>query len=554
VIGVSSAIRSAWVTDDAYISFRYARNLVDGLGLVYNAGERVEGFTNLLWTLWAAVGIRFGIDPRAWSLAWGVAAFGASIAVLSVNHLRLRRVLRISAFSLPVAAAVAAFHGEWVIYASGGLETSCFTLLALSGFVLLTGAGERNTGRTMAAGAVFALTSLTRPDGIIFAFLGALFVAWDTGGGGRSRVSATANYLAGFGVFWLPATIWRVGYYGEFFPNTYYAKSANLFWISQGWTYVRLFFIKYWVLVPALPLAWVAVFRVRRDPIGEGQRLLLRQTVLATAFVLGYTIYVIKVGGDFMFGRFLVPTVPFLAILLDLGLIPLAIRRTWMQVGAAGVVLLALTTGPVPVRGTHVVKGIADEPSHYDEAYAEQIAKGAPVIERFLRGLDVGVAFTGSEARLMYEANIPRALECETGLTDLLIARQTVSERGRVGHEKHATLEYVVGERRAHLAFKPYTLEIIGAPGRLPIRPILFDDGVRGFLLHWDPEIMQELKRRGAEFGDFPKDLDQVIADLDRLTPDALAQVYFGAKLFYFDHVDDPVRREAFLSRMRGAD
>ena len=58
-------LRRVWVytVDDAYISFRYARNLVEGLGLVYNPGERIEGYTNFLWTLMAAAGMSVGLDP-----------------------------------------------------------------------------------------------------------------------------------------------------------------------------------------------------------------------------------------------------------------------------------------------------------------------------------------------------------------------------------------------------------------------------------------------------------------------------------------------------------
>ena len=56
----------AWdfTIDDAYISFRYARNLIEGHGLVYNPGERVEGYTNLVWTLFIAAGMKMGIDPH----------------------------------------------------------------------------------------------------------------------------------------------------------------------------------------------------------------------------------------------------------------------------------------------------------------------------------------------------------------------------------------------------------------------------------------------------------------------------------------------------------
>src|SRR5512144_1358529 len=48
---VGQASRTYWLCDDAYISFRYVRNFVEGRGLVFNAGERVEGYTNFLWVL-----------------------------------------------------------------------------------------------------------------------------------------------------------------------------------------------------------------------------------------------------------------------------------------------------------------------------------------------------------------------------------------------------------------------------------------------------------------------------------------------------------------------
>ena len=49
-----------WTPDDAFISFEYARNLAEGNGLVFNDGERVEGFSNLLWTLLLAAVHRVG--------------------------------------------------------------------------------------------------------------------------------------------------------------------------------------------------------------------------------------------------------------------------------------------------------------------------------------------------------------------------------------------------------------------------------------------------------------------------------------------------------------
>ena len=56
---------SWWLTDDAFISFRYARNLLEGHGLVFNPGERVEGYTNFLWVLeLAALWGLFGLRPE----------------------------------------------------------------------------------------------------------------------------------------------------------------------------------------------------------------------------------------------------------------------------------------------------------------------------------------------------------------------------------------------------------------------------------------------------------------------------------------------------------
>jgi hypothetical protein len=396
---------------------------------------------------------------------------------------------------------------------------------------------------------------------VIFAAVGGLFVLWDARGAGRERVAAGLRFAGGFAALWLPFTLWRVLYYGDFFPNTYYAKSADLFWVTQGLIYVRLFFVKYWVLLPALPLAWIAV-AYRTDRKGpDGRSLLLRQAVLATGFVLAYTLYVIKVGGDFMFGRFLIPIVPFLALLFDIGLLRTARRSGALQIGIAVLVALALLIVPQPIVGRETVHGIADEPRHYTEEYLEQVATGSAVIKRYLHGLDVSVAFTGSEARLMYEARVPRALECETGLTDRTVARQVLAERGRVGHEKHATIDYIVRERKAHFAFKLFTLQILGAGGRLPDSRILLEDNerspgrpVQGFVLHWDPQVMAELKRRGAVFRDFPTDLDKVIAGLHRLPRPEVERIYTMSKLFYFDHVDDPRRRQAFENRLQAGD
>jgi len=84
VVGLCLAAWASWTCDDAFISFRYARNLVEGHGLVFNLGERVEGYTNLLWTLWIAVGLRLGVGAEPWSGVFGLLSYGGSLALLGV--------------------------------------------------------------------------------------------------------------------------------------------------------------------------------------------------------------------------------------------------------------------------------------------------------------------------------------------------------------------------------------------------------------------------------------------------------------------------------------
>ena len=86
VWGGLAAYRQWWTTDDAFISFRYARNLSEGLGLVFNAGERVEGYTNFLWTLWTAAGLSLGFEAETWANVWGILFYLGSILLLLLNH------------------------------------------------------------------------------------------------------------------------------------------------------------------------------------------------------------------------------------------------------------------------------------------------------------------------------------------------------------------------------------------------------------------------------------------------------------------------------------
>src|SRR5262249_22655589 len=115
--------------DDAYISFRYARNLAHGLGLVYNAGERIEGYTNFLWTLILSGGVKVGVDPVV--LAKVLGAFCA-LGTLGITYLlsnRFRPFTNFPCIATWLLASTVVFSG----YSVFGLETSLFVFLVLAG-------------------------------------------------------------------------------------------------------------------------------------------------------------------------------------------------------------------------------------------------------------------------------------------------------------------------------------------------------------------------------------------------------------------------------------
>src|ERR1051325_6433962 len=121
--------RGRWRCEDGCISVWFADDLVHGLGLVYNAGERVEGYSNFLWTMGIALGMRLGVGPEAWTVAWGVVFFAATIALLCAHGVLAGKGRGRVALGLPLAGLLAAVHRDWYVYATSGLETSCFTFL-----------------------------------------------------------------------------------------------------------------------------------------------------------------------------------------------------------------------------------------------------------------------------------------------------------------------------------------------------------------------------------------------------------------------------------------
>ena len=549
--GVAAAAARAWVCDDAFISFRYALNLVRGQGLVFNPGERVEGYSNPLWTILMAVGLALGRDLEHWAVGWGLAFHGATIALLAWRAWSAGRVAPEWALPVPAAALVAAAHPDWAIHATSGLETSMYTSLVLAGFVAL--AAPRGI-RPALGGGLLALAALTRPDGVLFAALGFAFVAVQAQPERRARDASV--FLALFAALWGPATLARVAYYGSYFPNTYYAKSGGLAWWSQGLTYVGLYFERYWAVlagfVAGVVALWAGRWRAGTAAESEPRRRLRASVALAAVASVAYTAYIARVGGDFMYARMLVPVTPLLLVVAETG-VGVLVRAPAARAAVALAAVAATALMPPPVTGLRWVRGVADERDYYvnvRQGWAEEGRRAGLALRRYFAGLPVSVAFIGAEARLVYYADPAVAVESETGLTDAFVARQPLAARGRVGHEKTAPAEYLLDRRRLLLALSPAGAEKLGLLERVPPVPIVFD-GYEARLLRWDPPVLAALAARGARVPDVPAFLDAYLARAASVPADELRKDYARFGTLYFDEVGDAAREAAFRRALR---
>jgi hypothetical protein len=141
------------------------------------------------------------------------------------------------------------------------------------------------------------------------------------------------------------------------------------------------------------------------------------------------------------------------------------------------------------------------------------------------------------------------AIESQTGLTDRWIAHQPIARRGRIGHEKAAPLDYLIDRREVHFTIHHFAGAALDLDSAIPMVPIVFDT-VPGRIVCWDPAVLDELRRRGARFVDFPAWLDQYAPTLDSLRDDQAAQAYQRIRRLYFEHVRDPRREALFLARL----
>ena len=285
--------------DDADIFLVYAHHVAEGHGLVYNLGERVEGFTSLLWVLICSGVFRLTQSVEVPLLALNLLIGSVALATC------MRRLRSVSLFLLLVAAAPAWFAWCQLTLMETGLWCMLLTLVVLA-------AAERRVG---AVTGLVPFLVLTRPESmlwcpwliLVMGIGSAAHMDW------RRGLHAMAFPLATFAVTLAGLLAFRLGYFGYPLPNTYYAKVSPdfVFNLRSGLGYLS----RYVVSNPVVPLVigvWAAILvRAARS----GLQHIDRSRLVALGLLPGWVIPVL-VGGDHFGGfRFFQPLWPLLCLL-----------------------------------------------------------------------------------------------------------------------------------------------------------------------------------------------------------------------------------------------
>jgi len=441
--------RYQFLGDDCYIAFRYAANLVDGHGLVFNPGERVEGYTQPLWVLLMALGIKLGTPPQHFSALLGIASGIAILLLLPWFTLRLHSNARSVGLWIWIAPLALAVNRSFCAWSTGGLGTQMFALLVLLSLMCFSLEWKSGTQRPIASSLLFALTTFARPEGGLFAMVCGLFLLYDVLARRRRPFSTLLVWGLPYAAIVAGHLAWRYDYYGHLLPTTFHAKVSG-FWWDQSKLYLSLF-AKDHLLILSLPL--LLFFFSKPEPREQWRPAFMAQR-LFLAQVAAYTAYIIYIGGDRFEYRFMTPILPLLYWLLQETVrrghaflqqrksmhrfdVELSMALSVMVIGSSA---LPLWTGfPVERVDETGINRIEKIGFYSRQRRREGLFLRKLVNKGYLTGNEL-IAVRGAGA-LPYYSGFP-ILDLH-GLNDEQIAHSEIAERGVIAHEKEATLDYV---------------------------------------------------------------------------------------------------------------
>jgi arabinofuranosyltransferase len=338
-------VRNAWVCEDAFITYRVADNLVRGYGLRWNPLERVQVYTHPLWMMLVSALHFFARDVYFSAIVLSLACSGLTVWLL------LSRVMVTTAKGLLVVVLLT-FSKAFIDFSSSGLENPLSHLLLVLFFVEVLKPEEQRSFRKMIRWA--ALLLVTRMDLVWLVLPSIVHLTL------RHEYWRSRHWRIWIGLW--PYAAWEafsLFYYGFFFPNSAYAKLAihlplraladqGLSYLlnSLAWDPLTLFALAVLVLV--------ALCRFRTD----------RAIAMLGLGVVLHLAYVVRVGGDYMTGRFL--SAPFLVSLLVISRVSFESTAQFCTVmGIAVAVGVSAPRPPILMRDEYV--GLGSSPQRVDD-------------------------------------------------------------------------------------------------------------------------------------------------------------------------------------------
>lgn len=368
-IGLFFGWKTFWfLTDDAFIAFRYVSNSMLGYGYVWNPPPflPVEGYTSFLWVailefVWRITG--FTPPESSNLLSFFFSYLTLIISSVAIMKFRLNEAIKKWRILLVLLLLVyLLLNRTFLTWASSGLETALLNFLIIAWAYILFFVS--NYKYRIGLGSLFsAMITLTRPDGLLFCavMLLIIFIEILQKPGIKRTVKVLANGILPFGIV-IVHQVWRLSFYGAWLPNTYYAKVTGA-WPKSGIKYAISFILEYSLWFVFLIICWVLILFVFQNRSGifslikTGEIIhLLKENLtsygtkllIIAALLSHLAYYTFIVGGDHFEYRvysYIIPIV-FLALIWFLNLLK-----------NSPVVLIGLTIGfillTMPVQWTH---------------------------------------------------------------------------------------------------------------------------------------------------------------------------------------------------------
>jgi arabinofuranosyltransferase len=298
-----------FLTDDAFIEFRYAANAAAGRGYTWNPPpfHPVEGYTSFLWiVLLEGVWRVLGPEPPRVANTLSLVCSAVTLGMTGLLGLRMAlpdRARGVRGLLVLVALLGTVTNPTFLTWTSSGLETALFnmllTLWVYAALFMVPGAR-----RWCLLASAAAASALTRPDGMLLVAGTLLLLGFD-----RSTARfGVPQLVASLALAVVPAhVLWRRATYGAWLPNTYYAKYVAP-WPQSGWRYALSFLLEYgfWTIL-ALAAVYVVRERAWRTRAWPRRALLIVWAVLAAHGAF----YTLVIGGDHFEYRVYSHLIPF---------------------------------------------------------------------------------------------------------------------------------------------------------------------------------------------------------------------------------------------------